>query len=1099
MVFPADNRDNVTELYLNGWVDVTGDVRYQDRVTIARGQSPESTRSQPMTIGFTLSNPDGRYSIRNATGIYYGIIKRNTPVRHLVRKVRDQFARVVASGWGNAPTGATSTSAWTLSGTAAVASGTATHTVAAANSHTITYLNSVSVADADVMVTWSYATADVTGGNLEPGNLVLRMTSTSSYYMARVVVSTAEVITVSIHSFAGGQLVAPVTLGFSHVAGQQVRVRFQAEAQTLRAKVWLASGLEPYDWTVSVHDTTLTAGAVGVRTGAAAGNTNVPATVTYSDFQLLRGRAAGELPELPVEWDTSGQDVFTTVTGGGLLRRLGQGSSPLRSALRRTLPGVSGLVAYWPAEDGRDATGIASGLSDGQIMGLNGTPAFASYTGFKASAALPTANAARWTGSVNSYTNTGALQYRWLMHVPDTGDTDAAVIAAMYTNGTAFLWEVIYLTGGNMKLRAWDSPFNLILDTGALGFSLNGDLVQVSLELSNSGGNVAWTLGVLEVGNPVGGFNSGTLVGYQVGSAVQASINPTADIGLGLSGTAVGHITIQSVITSFFAVASQLKAYVGETAGTRAQRLCLEEGVPFAYIGTLSATSAMGPQGQKSLLDLLDECVQADGASLFEARGHMCLVFRTRESDYNQAATLTLDYASRQVNEPFTPTPDDQKIRNDVTAQRVDGSSYEAQQATGPFKVAEPSAGGVGRYDTTVTVNVQLDAQLPDVAGWGLHLGTVDEERYPGIGVELANQHVVAAGLDDVAMDVDMRHRVVVSNPKAGQAPDAVTQLVSRYVEVLSQRHHKITLACAPESPYQVMQLEVGDLGKLDSDRTTTGASMTSGATSLLLAGEVWSASDVPTDVVVTGERMTVTAVANTVPSFVSVGTVVHADNASLSPGVPAGSVAGDTLVLVSCIRNLSAASSSSGGYTSIANLTSLNIMTKTHSGSESAPTVSFTGGVAGDTTTAFIMAFRNMPSTFYGQSNTFNSGQQNIDYLIIGSTGMANTMAIIVGHKFDDCTSVATLTGFTEAVEATTITGNDQTVVVDYAPYTGDLVIPGGTFTVTGGVAANSRSIVMLFGNPQTATVTRSVNGVVKAHSAGESVSLFRPAYSAW
>jgi hypothetical protein len=1093
MAFPQDIQDIVTELHIGGgWRDITDDVRYSQGISISRGQSPEASSLDPCECEFTIDNRSGNYSPRNPVGAYYGTLGRNTPSRTQIRKVRDQFARVVASGWGNAPTGSTSTTAWSTAGTSAVASGTATHTVSAANSHTITYLAGVSLADAEVMTTWSYATADVAGGTIEPGNLVLRMASTSSYYMARVAVTTTETITVAIHSFADGQLVAPVTMPFSHVAGQQVRVRFAAEGQTLRAKVWLASGLEPYDWTVSVHHEALTAGAVGVRTGVATGNTNTPVTVTYRDFQLLRPRVAVEISEWPARWDTSGKDVRTPIQGAGLLRRLGQGSAPLRSALRRTLPGVTGLVAYWPCEEGRDSTSIATALPDGQLMALSGTPSFGAYSDIKASDPLPTTNSAQWAGWVTPYVDTGKVQYRFLLHVPDTGDTDGSVIANIYTTGTAFLWEVIYLTGGAVKVRAWNTPTSMVLDTGPLGANLDGKDFQVSLELQNTGGNVGWVLGFLEVGQPGGFFWSGTLVGYQLGVAGQCNIDPTRS----LTGTAVGHITVQNTITSFFDRVLQLNAYIGETAGVRAQRLCLEEGVPFEYIGTLTTTSKMGPQTSMSLLDLLEECVRAAMATMYEARGHLTLVFRTAASDYNQPATLTLDYSDHQVAE-LEPTNDDRLIRNDVTAHRTDGSSFQTAQTTGPLAMTDPQRGGVGRYATSVTVNVQSDLQLPDTAGWLLHKGTVDDERYPKITVNLGNSRIVAAGLADAVLDMDAGRRLAIVNTKAGQPPGPISQLVRGYGEQFDQASHVIEFGCEPEAPYQVLAVETV-LGRLDSDRTTTGAAMTTTSPSLVLAGERWTTTDVPFDLGVTGEQMTVTAVTNTAPSWVSAGTAAHGDNASVVPGLPAGAVAGDILVIVAGIRNFSATVNTPAGYSSIAGLGNLNIMTKVHSGSEVAPTVSFSGGAAGDSTSAVMFALRNCPSTFFGQANGASvPAVQNIALPTVGGD-IANGIAIAVGHKFDDWTGAAPPAGYTEGIDVSTTLGNDQGITVAYMTFTGALVQGADQFTITGGAGASNRAIIMMFGNWQTATVTRSVNGVVKAHNPGEKVSLYRPSYLA-
>jgi hypothetical protein len=72
------------------------------------------------------------------------------------------------------------------------------------------------------------------------------------------------------------------------------------------------------------------------------------------------------------------------------------------------------------------------------------------------------------------------------------------------------------------------------------------------------------------------------------------------------------------------------------------------------------------------------------------------------------------------------------------------------------LSVQAPPA-GVGRYDEQVTINPRYDALLPDQAAWRLHLGTVDEARYPVISLNLAKLSAEAEAAlvaDLVAADV---------------------------------------------------------------------------------------------------------------------------------------------------------------------------------------------------------------------------------------------------------------------------------------------------------------------------------------------------------
>lgn len=71
------------ELNLGGtWTDVTSYVRYSDRISITRGQQNEGSSSlDNSTCSLTLSNSDGRFTPRNPTSPYYGLLGRNTPLR----------------------------------------------------------------------------------------------------------------------------------------------------------------------------------------------------------------------------------------------------------------------------------------------------------------------------------------------------------------------------------------------------------------------------------------------------------------------------------------------------------------------------------------------------------------------------------------------------------------------------------------------------------------------------------------------------------------------------------------------------------------------------------------------------------------------------------------------------------------------------------------------------------------------------------------------------------------------------------------------------------------------------------------------------------
>src|SRR5258705_6667716 len=141
----------------------------------------------------------------------------------------------------------------------------------------------------------------------------------------------------------------------------------------------------------------------------------------------------------------------------------------------------------------------------------------------------------------------------------------------------------------------------------------------------------------------------------------------------------------------------------------------------------------MGPQGTGTLLALLRECEAADGGVLYEKRWG--LAYQSRAERYNQPVGLALDFNQGQVAEEPTPADDDQRTRNLITVSRTSGSEATAEQTTGPMGTGTE---GPGIYADSVALNVETDTPLPDQAYWRLHLGTVDEDRWPSLALNLA-------------------------------------------------------------------------------------------------------------------------------------------------------------------------------------------------------------------------------------------------------------------------------------------------------------------------------------------------------------------------
>lgn len=601
-------------------------------------------------------------------------------------------------------------------------------------------------------------------------------------------------------------------------------------------------------------------------------------------------RAVGEVPAWVPKWDTTGTDVWVTVAAAGILRRLQQGDTPLRSTWDQALTALTPApVAYWPCEDASGATSVASAVGGPAMTIIGATPTFANNTDFAASDPVLTLSdtaGGGLQGVVPTYPSTGVVQHRWLMSIPAAGILDATAICDLRTGGTVGRWRVEYGTGGTLRLRGFAAAGGAeVLTSSAFAMAANGAPMLVSLELSQSGADVAWALRTLPVGATVATSGTGTFASNTVTAAVR--------VNYGIGGYGLGHVSVHDTIADITTLADQLSAYAGEAAGRRIERLCSDAGISFVAAGDLDDTAAMGAQATGKLMDLLREAETTDLGVLYEPRDRLGLAYLPRSARYNRDVSVTLDYSAGQLS-ALDPVDDDQNTRNQVTVTRAasgsaTGSSATASLDTGALSTLDPPD-GVGPYPTQVTVNTETDDVLADQAGWRLHLGTVDEPRFPQVGVNLARVAITAdASLVAALTALDVGGRVAVTSPPSQASTADISQEAAGFVETLNAFERSVTVNCVPESPWQVAVYD-DDGSRYSSDGTTLAAEAAAGVTSLSVAtasGPLWVDVDGPFDWLISGEQVTVTAISGvTSPQTATVTRGVN----GVAKTLPAGS-----------------------------------------------------------------------------------------------------------------------------------------------------------------------------------------------------------------
>lgn len=610
---------------------------------------------------------------------------------------------------------------------------------------------------------------------------------------------------------------------------------------------------------------------LGAYYGQIGRNTPLRVSVPY-----LGGRAYrfhGEVSTWPVRWDLKGVDVNVPIEASGILRRLGQGATPLLSAPRRYIE-AHNPASYRHLEDGplKPFSSSAAkknfkyGVGDLavwlpkslQIIGIGGTNTGITLSG------ITTPSTSEWSVDYMFQSDTDKS---WGSRCFVGGGESGYSFLARFRPSTSEI--EIYYTPDNTGVDA-----SLSLTSTTTGFDNKPH--HVRFYAVQNGSNVDVTV---------------YLDGVSTATATKTSVTNAGVRAFWLfpySGEAgsffnLGHIAAWAAdAPSVTDAAAAALGHTGETAGRRIERLCSEEGIEFTPVGNLDQTHPLGPQFPDQLVDILREAANTDMGTLYEPRNHLGFGYRTRSSLYNQTPRLALDYAGSGFVAELEPVDDDQNTRNDITVTRREGESYQAVLASGALSVQSPPD-GVGRYDENVTANPPSDVYLPNQASWRLHLGTVDEPRYPTVAGFL-NDDQISEGLRLSILDVDVGDRVTIASPPAWLPPDTISVLVQGTSETVDDFVYALEFNTSPESPYQVGEYEAAAAAgyRYDAAGSSLAAAFVAGTdTSMSVTVStlplwVTAVGELPLEVECGGARLTVTAISGvSSPQTFTVSTTV--------------------------------------------------------------------------------------------------------------------------------------------------------------------------------------------------------------------------------
>lgn len=879
--FPQAVLDVEAELMVGGWQDITPFVYQRDgseKISITRGRPDESTQATPSSSSFQLNNRGGRFSTRNPLGPYYGQLGRNTPIRfsvpeggtYLRMEDNDNDASVTKVVTpGSAALNVTSldvrVDCWLSNWQPCVLA--AKYTTSGNQRSWAVTLSDTGRPQLWWSVDGTFATLAVftAGAPLPLGRLSLRVTLDTA----------GQLVTFYTGPAGGASGSTWAQLGDSFATASTGIFASTAELGVARAGGVSQDNSAYFSPNGKFYELVVMNGIAGAVVADPVFSSQTAGAPSFADTQgntwTLNGaaeisdrkyRGHFELSSLPTKWDESGTDVWTPVTAGGLLRRLAQGNGVVDSPMKRAVlsqPGTLAPVAYWPAEDLPGSASIASAIG-GTPMAIAGTPDFASDSSFACSAAIAQWSSSGWYGAIPAYTNNGAMVCRFLMH-STSAPPDKTRICRVLCSGTIQEFTLIYDTGGALTLTGWDSQGSNLFTLGPLAFGVDNELLWVSMELQQVGSKVQYSMTTLQPGATSGLTSSGLLSATSVGNARQVQVNPNATGGT----VGMGHISVQGDWVSLFSLSQPLNAWIGEAAGDRFARLCAENGIACRIVGAPAVSGAMGAMSIDTLPNLLQACEDTDRGQVFEPRTALGLGYRTYASLCSQAPAVTIDYSLAQLT-GLVPTEDDQLTRNDVTATRDNGSSFTSVLGDGsPMSVSPPPV-GVGDYAYSQSVNCQADSQLGDIAGWIRHVGTVNEERFPGVSLNLARAAV--AGIYNALQDADIGDFIEIVSTPPWLPPGPLKMLLfGAQPEEFGGFVYAVNWNCVPESPFETALFDDAVYGRLDTSGSSLHTAIGAADTSMMVdtaAGDVlWTtrAADFPFDVMMGGEQITVTAV----------------------------------------------------------------------------------------------------------------------------------------------------------------------------------------------------------------------------------------------
>jgi hypothetical protein len=575
----------------------------------------------------------------------------------------------------------------------------------------------------------------------------------------------------------------------------------------------------------------------------------------------------GEVFAFSPRWNEDRSDCTVPIEANGALRRIISRHMTPRSYYRswvnnHTLQPTPKF--FWALEEGADAGAGGPDIGSGGAW-LTNTPANG--------AAWGQAKMNDWLPNGIKVDNLNTLNFPADMRSSTSSAWELTCFLTFPNNETTCQFEIDCAIGSFFVQLGNNSPdwtgatAVVILPNGtasvaAIAFNLRDvSPLWLTFRVDFTGSAIRAFLSLAPVGRPtdtvsvagVGSYTAPAMI-YPRAVRVSASANTvtpgTATTNfVGLSALSLSECSVSTANFNLSYVAS--KGAPGEMTYDRFARLCSDSGLLASWF--TSGGVAMGRQYNQKLEDhFLEILASSKHSGIIEAPDTGRLLLLPTGFDRG-----TLDYGD--LTGDLEPTSDDQVTVNILDVTNSHGEAVTLTKATGDMSVAQ-----IGPFDDKWEPNTRAMQHAVSIAGTRLALGTWAGPRFTAVTVSARARPALYATL----RQINVGDFFTLTGMAAAGYRDDLVMKVLQVKEEISQVDHRFTFTVRPgEIDYRLWETSDGVADGLMDDVIDLAASTVAVASSgttvdVNVPTAKWSVASGSFDVMISGEQMTVTAVA---------------------------------------------------------------------------------------------------------------------------------------------------------------------------------------------------------------------------------------------